>query len=415
MADITELRIERVGAQGDGIARVDGHDIYVPFTLAGERVTATFEGDRARVDAIIEASPHRVDPVCHHFGVCGGCALQHMATDLYEGWKRDQIIIAFAARGISADVEALAMPEGGRRRAVFSAEKSGGDDVELGFHAGQSHVLIDIRECPVLDPMIVRALPALRALLAVVITKKSRARVTVTVTNGGLDVTIDDVRRPLGVNLRSEIARAAAAGRFARVSLGDDVVYEALAPEVALGGVDVIVPPGGFLQAMADAETTMTTLAVEAIAKTRTKSVVDLFSGAGAFTFALAKRWRVSAFDSDARSVAALAAAARKASGLKPIVVRARDLFREPLSALELNEHDAVVFDPPRAGADAQARMIAKSKVKCVVAISCNPATLARDARTLIDGGYGMSTVVPVDQFRYSPHIEAVAVFTRKS
>ncbi len=199
--------------------------------------------------------------------------------------------------------------------------------------------------------------------------------------------------------------------RLARVSISGDMAYEALAPFLTIGAVEVVLPPGAFLQAVAEAEAAMAELIVAAVGKA--KKVVDLFSGVGAFTFRLAKASKVLAADSDKVAIAALVAASRKTSGLKPIEAIARDLFREPMSATELNAYDAIVFDPPRAGAEAQAKMIARSKVKTVVAVSCNPATLARDARILIDGGYKLESVMPVDQFLYSPHIEVVAVLRR--
>lgn len=177
------------------------------------------------------------------------------------------------------------------------------------------------------------------------------------------------------------------------------------------GNAEVIAPPGAFLQAVAEMEEAMANLVLRAAGKS--KAIADLFCGVGAFTFRLAERAKVFAADNDKRAIAALNAAVKNARGLKPVEARTRDLFREPLSATELRDFDYVVFDPPRAGADAQARMLARSQVKTVIAVSCNPATLARDARTLIDGGYILESVTPVDQFLFSPHIEAVAVFHR--
>jgi 23S rRNA (uracil1939-C5)-methyltransferase len=404
------VSIDRVGAQGDGVTGGAEGPRFVPFTLAGERVRASFGGDRGRLDAILESSPDRLSPVCRHFGHCGGCALQHMKSELYSEWKREQVVAAFRARGIEADVAAVLRPQGKRRRAVLSVRRADAG-LLVGFHEAQTHDLVDIAECPVLEPRIVAALPGLKKLLEPLVSRKGEARLTVTMTAAGLDVSIDDIERKLSPVVRAAIARDATALGCARVSVSDEPIYEALAPFLKFGAIDVALPPGVFIQAVGEAEQAMAELILAGLGKV--KSAVDLFAGVGAFTFPIAGRAKVLAVDSDKVAIAALAAGVKKATGIKPITTLVRDLFREPLSALELNEHDAIVFDPPRAGAEAQCKMIAKSKVKTVIAVSCNPATLARDARTLIDGGYKIETITPVDQFLYSPHIEVVAVFRR--
>lgn len=410
MNEFRELNIVRVGAQGDGIAAGDGAPVFVPFTLPGERVRTHVVGARMELREVLKASPSRVTPICRHFGVCGGCALQHMSSDSYGDWKRDQVIAAFCARGIDAPVRDLVRPRGLRRRAVFTARKNT-ELVEIGFHQAGTHDLVDLLECPVLDSHIVAVLPELRTFIAPLMPKSDDVRVGVTMTGAGLDVTLEGVRRKLSPDVRTRIARDAARLRLARVSIAQETIFESLPPFLKFGHVDVILPAGIFIQAMAEAEQVMAELIMMALGKV--KSVVDLFSGIGAFSFPIASVSKVQAFDNDARAIDALNAAVKKATGIKPVTARVRDLFREPLSALELNDFDAVVFDPPRAGAEAQARMIAKSKVKTVVAVSCNPATLARDARILVDGGYVLENVTPIDQFQYSPHIEAVAVFRR--
>ncbi len=410
MTDGVELRIDRVGAQGDGVAASEAGPVFVPLTLGGELVRARVDGDRGRLVAVLEASLDRVAPVCRHFGVCGGCALQHMAAPAYAAWKREQVVAAFGSRGIDADVSEVVACAGKRRRAVFSAKRTS-TCVVLGFHEAGSHELVDLAICPVVDPRIVAALPALRELVAPLTSRRGEVRIIATWTEAGLDIALEDVGQSLTPEIRAHIARASQAGRFARVSISDDLAYEALAPFLTMGAAEVVLPPGAFLQAVADAEVAMAELVISAIGKA--KKVADLFSGVGAFTFRLARLSRVSAADSDKAAIAALVAASKKASGLKPIDAIVRDLFREPLSATELNGYDAICFDSPRSGAEAQARMIARSKVKTVVAVSCNPATLARDARILIDGGYRLEAVTPVDQFLYSPHIEVVAVLRR--
>lgn len=402
--------IKRVGAQGDGVADTAAGPVFIPFTLPGERVRVMSIGGDTRVDAVLQSSAERVSAVCQHFGVCGGCAVQHMSEEFYKDWKRDLVVAAFKARGIDADVSAVIIPQGHRRRAVFTATRTDAELV-LGFHKAQSHDLIDLSECAVMDPRIVAALPGLRLLLTPLVAKRTEARVTVTMTVAGLDIAIGDLKKTLTLPLRAALAKDAAELKVARVSVNGEPVYAALQPYLIFGSVDVPLPPGAFIQAVEAAEREMARLVTEYLGKA--KKVADLFAGFGAFTFPIALRAKVLSIDSDATAIAALANAVRKASGIKPVTALVRDLFREPLSALELNEHDAVVFDPPRAGAEAQSRMLAKSKVKTVVAVSCNPATLARDARTLIDGGYTMGRVTPIDQFRYTPHIECVAVFNR--
>jgi 23S rRNA (uracil1939-C5)-methyltransferase len=409
MSEERELRIARVGAQGDGVAEGSGASIFMPFTLAGERVIADVDGERGRLVRVLQPSADRVEPVCRHFGTCGGCAVQHMSSAAYRAWKRDLVVSAFAARGLDAVIDELIKPGGKRRRAVLSVERCE-TGIEIGFREAQSHALVAIEECPVLEPRIVAALSALGALVQPLVSKRG-ARLTVTMTKSGLDVLLDGIERRLTPDIRSRLASGASALKLARLSIGNETVVETLPPFLTFGAADVVLPSGAFVQAVAEAEAEMARRILAAVGKV--KSVADLFCGVGAFTFPLAARAKVLAFDGHRPAIDALAAAAKKASGLKPITAHVRDLFREPLSALELNELDAIVFDPPRAGAEAQAQRLAKSKVKTVVAVSCNPATLARDARHLVDGGYKIESVTPVDQFVYSAHVEVVAVFRR--
>lgn len=410
MATELVLRIDRVGAQGDGVADGDSGPVFVPLTLSGELVRADVSGERGRLLSILEASRDRIAPVCRHFGVCGGCALQHMAAAVYSAWKQAQVVAAFRSRGIDAEVSEVVACAGKRRRAVFSAKRTN-SGVVLGFHGAGSHELVDLAMCPVVDERIVAALPALRDLVSPLVSRRGELRATTTWTEAGLDIALEESGQTLTPEIRAHIAKVASQERFARVSISDDLAYEALAPFLTMGAAEVVLPPGVFLQAVAEAEVAMAELVVAAVGKA--KKVIDLFSGVGAFTFRLARQSKVFAADSDKVAIAALVAAARKTRGLKPIEAIARDLFREPLSGTELNAYDAICFDPPRSGAEAQAKMIARSKVKTVVAVSCSPATLARDVRILIDGGYKLESVTPVDQFLYSPHIEVVAVLKR--
>lgn len=404
-ADPTEVEIVDLGAQGDGIAEAAHGRHFVPFALPGERVRLAADG---LPDIVSAPSPERIAPLCRHFGVCGGCVAQHMSTSLYADWKSGSVVEAFRHRGLEPHVAPLQrIPVASRRRAVFTATRRG-NEVTLGYHRRRSQTLFALEECPVLVPAIVEKLASLRAIAEAVIDRE--ARITVLATPAGLDVAVDGP--PLiNATASSKLAQITGEGGIARVAVAAEVVIERAKPALAIGGVTLVLPPGAFLQAVAEAEEALVAHVMAAVGKAR--SIADLFAGIGTFTFALARRARVLAVDSDKSAVAALSNAARHAQGLKAIEGRVRDLFRDPLSPRELDQFDAVVFDPPRAGAKAQAEALAKSKVRTLIAVSCNPATLARDARILVDGGYRLESVTPIDQFLYSAHVEAVAIFRR--
>jgi 23S rRNA (uracil1939-C5)-methyltransferase len=405
MTDDQGLDITQLGAQGDGIAIVNGERRYVPFALPGERVRSAGDGPPKILSV---PSPDRVPPICRHFGVCGGCAAQHMNDALYAAWKRDNVVSAFAQRGLEADVAPLVRVQAGsRRRAVLTAKVRGGR-ATLGFHRHRSHDLVDVIECPVLLPAIAQRLPALRALCAAL--PDGEARVTVLATRAGLDVAIEAARAPSGAATARLVGLAMETG-IARLTLGGAPLIERATPTLPIGGVETPIPAGTFVQAVAEAEHELVRRVADATQGAR--RVADLFCGVGTFAFALAERARVLAVESNAPAVAALKSAAQHRQGLKPIETKVRDLFREPLSSLELQGFDAVVFDPPRAGAAAQARQLAQSKVRTLVAVSCDAGTLARDVRMLVDGEYAIESVTPIDQFLYAPHVEIVAVLRR--
>ena len=405
MAEEGPLTIARLGAQGDGIADTADGPRFVPFALPGERVRQHEDGS---VDILSSPSPDRIPPACRHFGTCGGCVAQHMRDPLYDAWKHAIVTEAFRQRGLAPAIDPLVrVAAGSRRRAVFTAHRQG-SSVTLGYHRRRSHDLFDVAECPVLQPVIVAALPGLRALIGALAARD--ARLTVLATPAGLDVAIEAKARA-APQTAALLARHAAQHRLARLVLNGDTIAQRAAPDVPLGGSSVRVPPGAFVQAVEAAQDAMVALVIEATAGA--KRVADLFCGVGTFSLALARTARVLAVDHDSSSLLALESAARHTQGLKPIETKMRDLFREPLSAKELAGFDAVVFDPARAGARAQAAEIARSAVKRIVAVSCNPATLAADARLLVDGGYRLERVTPIDQFLYAPHVEAVAVLSR--
>jgi 23S rRNA (uracil1939-C5)-methyltransferase len=405
-----ELTIDRLGAQGDGIAETGDGLVYVPFALSGEHIVADVERGRGSVLEILTRSPERTEPICRHFGVCGGCALQHLERNAYLEWKRQRVVDALRMERIDTPIEPVrAFGPHTRRRAAFAAIKLA-SGLSFGYRRAQSHDIVDLRECPLLLPRFEAALPALRGLVDALL-PSGEARVTVTACDNGLDV---DMEKPLG-KLRPFTAthgKAAEAAGIVRLTAGGDSLFSIAAPRVNLAGVAVEPPPGAFLQASGEAEIAMTDIAMEALGKAR--KVADLFCGLGTFSFAMARRATVTALENDRALLLALDAASRRAQGIKPIKTLARDLMREPLSPAELNAFDVVLFDPPRAGALAQSSTLAKSRVPKVIAMSCNPASFARDARMLIDGGYTLERVAPIDQFVFSAHVELVAIFKRK-
>jgi 23S rRNA (uracil1939-C5)-methyltransferase len=415
MPERADLTITRLGAQGDGIADTPSGPVFVARTLPGERITAIMEADRGRLIEVITPSPDRVAPTCPHFATCGGCIAQHMAGDLYHRWKRDLVVTAFAHRGLEPPVaQAVAVPPGRRRRATFAAVRRNRETV-LGFHEEGTHTLVPITSCPVMLPAIEAALPALReiadAVLVAPVDKADKVRLAVTATADGLDVLLIDAPARIGPEAQARIAAIAGGAGIVRVTSREGIVMQRQLPRLDIGGAVVTLPPGAFIQATAEAETAVAAILADATRKAR--RIADLFCGLGTFSFGLARRARVLAVDGDKAAVATLAAAAKSTPGIRPIETKIRDLMHEPLSRTELADFDAVVFDPPRAGAKAQAEMLARSKVPVVCAISCNPATLARDCRILVDAGYAIERVVPIDQFVWSPHVEAVAVLRR--
>lgn len=406
----TDVEIVRLGAQGDGVADTGDGPRFIPFALPGERWRLT---PNAPSECLVPR-PDRAPARCPHFHRCGGCVAQHMPDALYRDWKRRIVVDAFAHRGLEPEVRELErVPERSRRRAVLTARRRGGA-IDIGFNRMGTNDVEPMTACAVLVPAIVAALPALAEAAAMMMPsagKEQTVRMTVLASDSGLAVDISGAGRKPDAALRARLAAAAERAPFAEVSLEGDIVVSRSAPRLTMSGVAVTIPPTAFVQAVGVAEARLADLVVDGVGKAR--RVADLFCGLGPFSFALARRAKVLAIDSESTAVTALAAATRHATGLKPIETRTRDLFREPLARKELEGIDAVVLDPPRAGAQAQAEMLARSKVPTVVMVSCNPATMARDCRILVDAGFDLGAVTPVDQFLYAPHVEAVAVLTR--
>ncbi len=413
-----EAIIDRVGQQGDGMT-ADGRP--VPLGLPGDRALVRAVEDRSgkrhnRIIELLEPSPERVTAPCPHFERCGGCALQHWDMSAYSAWKQGVVQTAMNRAGFDvACAPIVTSPLHSRRRVGLHARKQG-KTVEIGFKARRSWDLVPIHTCPISDPAIVNALPHLKALAAALFEHpKSAPILHVTVSQTGLDIDISGVERGksggLSADARMTVAMTAAEADFARVTIGGEIAYGARPARVRFGHATVDLPAGAFLQATPQAEAAMVGLVTAAVAGTT--RVADLFCGAGTFTFPLAEIASVVAIDGASDAVGALKRAIATAPGRKDITVEARDLFRRPLLAEEMRGLDAVVFDPPRAGAEAQATEIARSKVVRAVGVSCNPLTFVRDARILADAGFTLDSVTPIDQFLWSSHVELVAVFSR--
>jgi 23S rRNA (uracil1939-C5)-methyltransferase len=408
------LVITRIGHRGDGVAETANGPVFIPYTLPGETVEAAEvpgHPDRRQLLRVDIPSPDRVTPFCPHFGICGGCATQHWAQTPYSAWKRDLVTTALAQAGTDTTVDELIDAHGdGRRRAVLHARHGNRDILEVGFSALRAHTLIPIDACPVLSSSMAGTIPVAWAIAEALSPLRKPLDIHATATMNGLDI---DVRGSgeLGTKQTGALARIAEKHALARITRHGEMVTQRAAPVVKIGRAMLTLPPGAFLQATQSGEDTLARL-VSGHAE-KSKVIADLFCGVGPFALRLAESAKVTAMDSDEGAIEALSRAAAAASGLKPVAVQKRDLFRRPLTAPELKTFDAVIVDPPRQGADAQARELAKSKVPLVISVSCNAATFARDAKILIDGGYRLSAVTPVDQFKYTAHVEIVARFSR--
>lgn len=423
-ARTVELVIEEIGARGDGLAHLDGEAVFVPFTVVGDTVLARIESRRgdglaAGLVEVLEAGPDRVEPPCPHYGRCGGCSLQHLDDGLYAGWKHGLLTTALARSGL-AEVAVLPMirvPPASRRRATFAIARSKGA-VVAGFNGRASHTIIDLERCLVLEPAVMALLPPLRTMLAQIV-PEGGGDVTITLTEGGLDVLVEAEAR-LDLSDRERLAAFAEATDIARLhwrrpggGFAEPIARRRPA-EVTFAGIAVEPFPGGFLQPTRGGEMAIAERVVAAVEAGL--PVLDLYAGCGSFTVPLARQAPVHAVEGEQGPLTALDAAARR-FGL-PVTVEVRDLARRPLAAHELIAYRAVVMDPPRAGAAPQAAELAKPPhpkggPRTLVMVSCNPATLARDLRVLVDGGWRVESVTPIDQFPWSPHLEAVAVLRR--
>ncbi|MFA5121020.1 class I SAM-dependent RNA methyltransferase [Zavarzinia sp.] len=408
MPETLEAVVSRLGAQGDGTVETPRGIFHVPFALAGEKVRIALEGKAARLEAVLEASPDRVEPACPVFGRCGGCQLQHLAPAAVAEFKRNGIRAALAHRGFG-DAEVLptlSLPAGERRRVRFAVLRVG-RRIFFGFHERRAHRLVDVDSCPAILPGLNRLVAPLRALAERIAFEAA----TVTLLPGGIDLALDG-KLKLDLATREALVDFAEAQGVARISAAGEMVLEKGGPSLAFAGVSVSPPAAGFLQPSAAGEAALVEAVLARLGEGH-KRAVDLFAGCGTFTFPLARILPVQAFEGDQAAVDALERARRLAKGIKPVEAKRRDLYRRPVEAVEFADGDVVVIDPPREGAEAQARTLAESPVRRIVAVSCNPASFARDARILADAGFRLGPVQPVDQFAWSSHIELVSHFER--
>ena len=418
-----DLLIHELGPKGDGVHRSQGGAVYVDRALPGDRIQATVRrGDdgvlRGDLLRLIKASPHRVAAPCPNYTVCGGCTLQHAKDEFYRHWKVDIVRDALRSKGLKPRVwrDPVFLPAGDRRRATFTAYKKN-NIVALGHYRRRAHHVTDIASCLVADPVIMAMRERLTAWLAPILQDGKPAMAFIQAINGQLDIVITG---PVGKTGKPDPQTREAMTRLARDSNVNRIAWRAhpddsaeviveLSPlRARFGDLDVILPPLAFLQPTQAGEDALVASVMELLP--RTGKFADLFSGCGTFTGPMLARGAVDAYESVGPAVRAL----DKAKGTRPLKAIRRDLFVNPLRRDEANRYDAIVFDPPRAGAQAQVRTLASSKAPLLVGVSCNPATFARDARVLVDGGYRLDSVRVVNQFTWSHHVELVAAFTKR-
>ncbi|MCY1126737.1 class I SAM-dependent RNA methyltransferase [Frigidibacter sp. RF13] len=402
-----KVTIERLGHLGDGIA---AGPVYVPRALPGEVVEGEVADGRMDAPAIVTPSPDRRRAPCPHYAACGGCALMHATDGFVEDWKADVVRAALAAQGLPAPIRAVhTSPERSRRRATLSGRRTKKGAI-VGFHGRASGTLADLSDCHLLLPSLTALLPALRDLTIAGGSRKGEISLTVTATEAGADVAVSG-GKPLEPALFTDLAAIAERADLARLTWEGEPVAVRRPATQRFGGALVEPPSGAFLQATREGEAAL--LAAARAALGGADRIADLFSGAGTFSLPLAAGSEVHAVESERTMLAALDRAARHAPGLHRITTEPRDLFRRPLLPDELDRYDAILLDPPRAGAEAQVSEIAASRTRAVAYISCNPVSFARDARILSDAGFTLDWIEVVDQFRWSTHVELAARLTR--
>ncbi len=405
-----KLTIERLGHLGDAIAQGENGPIFVAQMLPGEVVEGELKGDKLLNARIVTPSADRVRPPCTHARTCGGCLMQHATDDLVAAWKTEVVRSALAGQGLDVPLRPiLTSPAQSRRRATIAGRRTKSGAM-LGFHARGSDALVAVPNCLLLHPDLMAAFPALEALVLTGGSRKTELALTITRSLAGPDVSVTG-GKPLDGQLRLELARVAEAHGLARLTWDQEGVALRTAPMQAMGRAMVAPPPGAFLQATEQGQADLLAAVQDAVGGA--KRITDLFAGSGTFALPLAEQAEVHAVEGDAAMIAALDKGWRQAEGLKRVTSETRDLFRRPLEPDEFKNVQAVVIDPPRAGAEAQTKTLALSKVPVIAFLSCNPVTFARDAKILISAGYSLDWVQPVDQFRWSSHVELAARFSR--
>ncbi len=424
MSEIVEIL--KIGHEGDGIAEINGEAVYVPFTLAGEKVRIERNGNKGALLEIIEAAPERVTPICQYFTKCGGCKFQHMPQEAINDWKSEKIANALGANGINPPPftgegdrvkhgggSASVTPAfaGGRRRAKFNAKRAG--QLQFGFMAAASNEIVEIDACPILAPTLSASIPKVRELVRSLTQGNENIGVQVTATDTGLDIDLSGFKAISKFN-RGELenlARACQAAEIARLTINGEEAFMNNAPILRMGKAIVNLPANAFLQATADCETKLGDTIMEWLGKA--KRAIDLFSGIGTFSFRLKEKCETTSYEMNQEAIFALNNAAKALAGGHTLKGFSRDLFRVPVSPLEMKNIDVIVLDPARAGAEAQVKQIVRAKVGKVIYASCEPTSFARDAKILIEGGYKFKNLRAFDQFQFSTHVELVALFEK--
>lgn len=393
--------IERIAARGDGV------------TGDGRHVAGGVPGDRVRDDGILIPGPNRAEPMCCHFGKCGGCQLQHVAEPALADFVRDRVVGGLEGQGVPYGevLPSLLSPPQSRRRAVLTALRTG-KQVAIGFNAARSNQIVDMRMCPLLDPALFALVAPVRELLVLIAQPRRPVKVKLQRLDQGVELILEGVKAE-GLDAAMALQDFAGANNLARFAIdqgdGLEILWQPDPPTVRFGDIAVEVPPFAFLQPTAAGQAALVDAVTGAIGDA--PAVADLFAGVGTFALSVQAGRKVYAAEGARDAIAALAGAANRARAL--VATEHRDLFRRPLVPAELNRFGAIILDPPRAGAEEQVKQLAASMVPVIAYVSCNPASFARDAKMLVEGGYGLDWVQPVGQFRWSTHVELAARFRR--
>jgi 23S rRNA (uracil1939-C5)-methyltransferase len=405
------VKISEFGHHGDGVATLkNGENCYIPYTLPGETVKIERTRNVYKLIEIQKASENRIKPFCDYFTVCGGCKIQHLELSIYQSWKHGIVQKALINQGIDIPVAPLIDAHGkGRRRVSFHAKRENGQ-IQVGLMKYHSHEILNIDKCPILVPELSSGINIARDITRVIPSGSKPLNIQLTATESGIDCNINGCPTD-GSTLFTKIAELANKYDLARISFDRDIIIERNSPVISIADAKIILPPSSFLQPTISGENILASLVLEHLKDVT--QIADLYCGIGTFAIRMAKRSTITAYDNNALSIEALTKAINHTQGLKPVIAIERDLSREPLFPQELKKFGAIIFDPPRAGAAVQAQQLATSTVNKIIAVSCNPASFALDASILIKGGFVLKRVTPIDQFKFTSHIELVALFER--